>query len=228
MNNNKNNRNPFAQMQNGKSPFGNMPMPQRTTPMIKWLVIGIFGILPFLLLIFLVGPDATVSGDWRFSVDDPVIFPIPYGMMWVLSIVTIIVCSILVSLVVRFTPDVNMDVIPQTVGFLFMGMGFYVIPLVGWYSLFFLFIAPVLYILGLIIGGLGILIVTFRKLAKAQKDPEVQKQMEEFQRQMQQQMGQQPQGPQGPKQPNQPKDEEANYQDNPFVDLEPEEDEEEK
>lgn len=221
--NNNNNRNPFTQMQNGKSPFGNMPIPKKTTPMIKWLVIGIFGILPFLLLIFMVGPTEVVADSWRNPLDHSFLVTIPYGMMWILAIVTIIISSIILSIVIKFTPDVNIDVVPQTLGFLFMGLGFYVIPLASWWSLFFIFIAPILFLVGVIIGGLSVLVMTMKNIANAQKDPEVQKQMKDFQQQMQQQMGQQPQAP---KPTNKPKDEEANYEDNPFVDLDPEDEEE--
>ncbi len=197
----------------------------RTEPVIKWIVISIFGILPFALLIWLVGPElGTISvSHWRTG---DFVTTIPYGMMWVAGFITVILCSIAISLLSMFSKDVKTDVIPWTVGFLFMGLGFYVIPLGGWYSLFFIIIAPILFIVGLMIAAICLFFASMKKMAKEiekmQQDPEVKKQMEEMQKQMQ--TGQNPFA----QQPKKPKDKEENYKDNPFVDVEPDEDEEDK
>ncbi len=222
MNNNDNkNNNPF--LNNGKSPFGNLGA-SRTKPAIKWIIIAIFGILPFVLLIFLVGPDATVADNWRKS--ENFLKEIDYGMMWLLSIVVIILSALSVSLIAFFSRDVRNDVIPWTLAFLFMGAGFYVIPLGSWSSLGFIFIAPILFIVGAAIGGIGIFIVALRKVSKQMKEmndnPEMKKQMDETMKQFQKQGGMFGQ------QPKPPKDTEENYEDNPFVDVEEEKEDKDK
>lgn len=224
MNNNTNN-NPF--MGNGKMPFGNMKA-AKTHPAIKWIIISIFGILPFLLLIFLVGPESKIADNWRTG---SFIATIDYGMMWLASIVVILLGALAVSLIAYFTKDVRNDVIPFTMGFLFMFAGFYVIPLGAWASLGFLLIAPILFILGAVIGAIGTFIVSLRNIqkefAKIQQDPEAKKQVDEALEQFKKQggmFGQQPPQQQPPKPP--VEDKEEKYEDNPFVDLE--EDDEEK
>lgn len=213
----------------GNPQIQEMLMGNKTSPIIKWIVIGIFGILPFILLIWLVGPEiGSISVDnWRRS---DYLVTISYGMMWVAGIITVILCSIVVSFIAMLTRDVKNDVIPLTVGFLFIGLGFYVIPLAQWYSLFFILIAPILFFIGATLGTIGVFLVMIKKMSgeiqKMQQDPEVKKQMEEIEKQMQQ--GQNPFGQEQNKNNNKSKDKEENYQDNPFVDIEPEDKEDKK
>lgn len=200
-------------MMGGQNPFGNLPGAQRTPKAVKWIVIILFGILPFILLAFLIGNATDFGYSWGNKSTN--IVEVSYGIMWVIGIVTIIVLTLAMSLIVFFSDDVNTDVVPLTVGFLFMGMSFYIIPLPGWFTLFFIVIAPVFFLFGLILGVLGVGIITLRKLMREAKDPEVQKQVKEMQEQMKK--GQMP-----GQQPKPPKDKEENYQDNPFVDVEEE------
>ncbi len=223
MNNNKSN-NPFM----GNNPMmNNLLKINRTKPMIKWIVITLFGILPFILLTFLVGPTDEINNwrNWNFVAE------IDYGLMWAVGVVTIVFSLLVISLISFYTKDVKNDVIPFVGGFLFMGFGFYLFPLGKALSLLFILIAPIMFILGFAIAGFGVLIVVMRKISREMKeiqnDPnkmkEVQEAMEQFQKQNGGMFGNQKQNNSNLK-----KDKEEEYEDNPFVDVEPEEDEDTK
>lgn len=204
-------------MMGGQNLFGNMPMGKRTPKAIKWVIIFLCGILPFILMAFLVGTDDTVWDNWGQKLNT--VYTVQYGVMWAVGIVTILIASIALSLIVVLSSEVQTDVVPMTIGFLFMGLGFYVIPFPGLWSLLFIIVAPVLFLLGVMLAVIVVGLITLKKIMKASQDPEVQKQVKEMQEQMKR--GNMPGQP-----PKPPKDKEENYQDNPFVDVK--EDEEDK
>lgn len=198
-------------------------MPKETPKLLKHIVSIVCGITPMLSAIFLVGVNSIIVGGWA----QDGAYKTSYGLMWGLGIL-LIFASIILSIIVSATSkEIGRDVIPFSVAWAFTMFGIFIIPLTGGLKFLFILILPMLWLFGIVMGGIGVITFTMIKLNKDMKqlqedDPEVKKQMDEMMRgiQDQHQPGKTNQNNNDDKHSSEKK--KKDYEDNPFVDVKPE------
>ena len=201
--------NPFNQ---GKNSMNLEMLKQyRTKPLIKYSVSAFCGLLSFILLITLVSTTDVHFEQW--SNGHATEWTVSYGILWLIGFGALAFNIILASLIVRFFSDVKIDTIPLVVSWSFAAFSFLIIPAPIWAE--FLLI-PLFAIIGFIAGMVGVLFFSLYKFTKeARKNPN---------------NGQNPFASMGPNGPynnnnpniNDPNSHEEKHEDNPFVDIEDE------
>lgn len=219
-------------MNNFKNQFNNMnskninPMmigSSKTSSAIKFSIAMLLGILPLLLCsLFIIDSSmAEQFKQWGQNGATNQTIDIDYGFMWLIGLAIYIGIFPLIIFLTKITKEIKLDVIPLTSSLALVMLNMFVIP---HSSAWFLMLSiPSFFIIGYIIGSVFVVFYILSNMNKQfktmQDDPKVKEMLE----QMQKMQGMNP---------NMPKDfgkknEKQNDQ-NPFVDIPTEDEEDEK
>ncbi len=216
-----NNNNQFKfNLNNGQIP-PQMMMQGRTNSAYKFLIVMLVGILPLLLCsLFIV--DASMAQDfkqWGANGVTHATIDISYGFMWLIGIAIYIATFPVCFFLVGISEEIKLDVVPGTSAAALVMLNMFVIPHSS--AWFLLLSIPSFLIIGFVIGVVVIIINTLKKInneiVKAQNNPEFKKMVDELQKMQGMQPGQQPN-----------KKTNTKVENNPFVDVEDESEEDEE
>ncbi len=222
------NNNQFKFNMNNAAMPQQMMMQNRTNSAYKFLIVMLVGIIPLLLCaMFIV--DSSMADEFKQWGQNGVTHAnkdVSYGVMWLIGLAVYIAIFPICILLTKLSDEVKLDIIPSTSSAGLIMLNMFVIPHTS--AWFLLLSIPSFFIIGYIIGVIVIVVLTLKKInneiVKAQNNPEFQQMVSELQKMQGMNPGG---GPMPGQKPNPTPD--KKIEDNPYVDVEDEsEDEEEK
>ena len=225
---NQNNK-PNMNMFNNATPEQQEMLKQlRTVPLIKHIVALLVGFLPMLVAIFLVGVDSIDIdfGQWQGITQ---VWEVSYGVMWVIAFSVVFFSVVVSSLLIKYNKDVKADVIPTVTAWSIMMFSLFIIPLPHKLLWLEVILVPIFALIGFIFGMIGVMFYSIIKFTKEmQKMQDVNGGVNPFEFNPNQPKPLNVNKPKVTKQPNQPKTKTSDdsifkNEDNPFVDIEEDE-----
>lgn len=217
--------NNFNNQQNNIFKGLQMPKPLKTNSAIKYSVAFLLGVIPLLLTAMFIGSTGNQEFNQWGQAGEPgtINTYIDYGLMWLIGLAIYIASVTLISIIGSYEKIkfIHLDIIPATSGFGLAMLNLFVIPHSA--QIFMILSIPSFFLIGYIIG---VFVMLFTSISKMQRD--IRKSgitQEDIMKQMMN--GQQNPFMQNNKHPDakvtKPKNK-TNYEDNPFVDVSENED----
>lgn len=210
-NNFNNQNNPFMNM-----PKGMQPQMKRTHGAIKLLIVFFLGIIPFILCAAFIIPNNLPAGSFN---QWPETFPgsfggidVSYGIMWLIGIAVYIVTMIVGFLLGKYVKGIELDIIPLLSAASLAMLNLFVIPHSD--SIFMILSLPSFALIGFIIGTFIMMTMGIRTFFKEMNN--LQNNESSVLKDIQNSI----------KKQEEKKD--KTYEDNPFVDVKNDEDEDDE
>ncbi len=218
--------NQFNNMNRKQIPMGSL-MGQRTNSAYKFLISLAIGILPLLLCsLFITDPEmAGEFNQWGNGGPQNAILEVQYGFMWLIGLIVYISIFPIILAITKLTKEVKLDVIPSAAASGLAMLNMFVIPHSSRW--FLLLSIPSFAIIGYIIGMFVMVLIVVNSINKQmdqlQNDPNFKQMMDQVQRMQ----GQNPNMMNMPNNKNnKPANNKKDIKNNPFVDVDIEEDNE--